>query len=62
MSKKKACKKCKLIFEGEECPTCKSTQTIQNWKGRIYILDSKNSGIAKKTGAEVDGEYAIKVA
>ncbi len=61
MSKKKACKRCKYFFEGEECPQCKTTQFVTNWKGRIYIIDSKNSSIAKKIGVEVDGEYAIKV-
>jgi len=61
MSKKKACKRCKLFFEGEECPTCKTSQAVTNWKGRINIINSKESDIAKKIGAEADGEYAIKV-
>lgn len=61
MSKKKACKRCKLFFEGDECPNCKTTQAVTNWKGRIFIIDSKNSDIAKKIGVETDGEYAIKV-
>ena len=61
MSKKKACKRCKFFFEGEECPNCKTTQTVTNWKGRIFIVDSKNSDIAKKIGVEKEGEYAIKV-
>ena len=61
MTKKKACKRCKYFFEGEECPLCKTTQSVTNWKGRIYIVDSKKSDIAKKIGVETDGEYAIKV-
>ncbi len=61
MSKKKACKRCKYFFEGDECPQCKTTQSVTNWKGRIFILDNKQSDIAHKVGAEVDGEYAIKV-
>ena len=61
MSKKKACKRCKFFYEGEECPQCKTSQAVTNWKGRIHILDDKNSGIAKKIGVEVEGEYAIKV-
>ena len=61
MSKKKACKRCKYFFEGDECNLCKSAQFVTNWKGRIFIIDSKNSGIAHKIGAEADGEYAIKV-
>lgn len=61
MSKKKACKRCKLFVDGEECPTCKTSAFVTNWKGRIHIIDGKESGIAKKIGAERDGEYAIKV-
>lgn len=59
--KKKACKKCKIFVEGDECPICKGTQFITNWKGRLYVVDAKKSEIAKKIGAEVKGEYAIKV-
>jgi len=61
MSKKKACKRCKYFFEGNECPTCKTSQSVTNWKGRIFITDCKSSEIAKKIGVERDGEYAIKV-
>ena len=61
MSKKKACKRCKYFFEGDECPICKTTQSVTNWKGRIHIVDAKSSGIAKKIGVDKDGEYAIKV-
>ncbi len=61
MSKKKACKRCKYFFEGDECPLCKTSQSVTNWKGRIYIVDSKASAIANKIGVDKDGEYAIKV-
>jgi DNA-directed RNA polymerase subunit E" len=59
--KKKACKNCKLFVEGDECPSCKGTQFITNWKGRLYVLDANKSEIAKKIEAKVKGEYAIKV-
>jgi len=61
MSKKKACKQCKYFFEGAECPLCKTSQSVTNWKGRIYIIDTNGSDIAKKIGVSADGEYAIKV-
>lgn len=61
MTKKKACKKCKIFVEGDECPNCHSAQFVLNWKGRIHIIDSKKSDIAKKMGIDVKGEYAIKV-
>ncbi|MBW3005100.1 DNA-directed RNA polymerase subunit E'' [Candidatus Woesearchaeota archaeon] len=59
--KKKACKSCKIFVEGDECPVCKGSQFITNWKGRLYIIDANKSEIAKKIGAKVKGEYAIKV-
>ena len=61
MSKKKACSTCKIFVEGSECPICKNKQFSNNWKGRIYIIDSNKSEIAKKMGIKVKGEYAIKV-
>ncbi|RMF56027.1 DNA-directed RNA polymerase subunit E'' [Candidatus Woesearchaeota archaeon] len=61
MSKKKACKKCKIFVKGSECPICKSDQLTTNWNGRIYILDPNKSKIAKKINITIKGEYAIKV-
>lgn len=61
MTKKKACRQCKIFVEGDECPLCKGTQFATNWKGRLYIIDANKSEIAKKIGIAVKGEYAIKV-
>jgi len=61
MSKKKACKTCKMFVEENECPTCKTTQFATNWKGRLTIIDASKSGIAKKVGVDKSAEYAIKV-
>ena len=58
---KKACKKCKMFVEGNECPLCKSQSFSTNWKGRVFILDPNKSEIAKKIHVTVKGEYAIKV-
>jgi len=58
---KKACKKCKIFVEGNECPICKGSDFVTNWKGRIYIIDEQKSAIAKKVGLPVKGEYAIKI-
>lgn len=58
---KKACKKCKLIVEGNVCPICKGNQFSESIKGKLIILDPENSEIAKKLGITVKGEYAIKV-
>lgn len=61
MSKKKACKGCKYLYEGDECPACKTNQPANNWKGRLHIISKEKSDIADKVGAETEGEYAIKV-
>jgi len=59
--KKKVCKKCKLFVDGDKCPVCHSNQFSTNWQGRLNILDSNKSIIAKKIGVQTKGEYAIKV-
>ncbi|MEA2036753.1 MAG: transcription elongation factor subunit Spt4 [Nanoarchaeota archaeon] len=59
--KKKACKKCKLFVDGNECPVCKENRFSTNWQGRLAIIDANKSLIAKKLGITVKGEYAIKV-
>jgi len=59
--KKKACKKCKIFFDGGECPLCKGTDAVTNWKGRIAILSLEKSEISKKGSYTAEGEYAIKV-
>ncbi len=61
MSKKKACKKCKVFVTGNECPICHGRQFSTNWQGRINVLDPVKSTIAKKINLAVKGEYAIKV-
>lgn len=61
MTKKKVCRKCKLFYEGAECPACKDNQAATTWKGRIAIVSSEKSKIAKKMGITYSGEYAIKI-
>jgi len=57
---KKVCKECKIFVKGNECPICKGNKFSDNWQGRINILDSNKSEIAKKIGVKVKGEYVIK--
>ena len=59
--KKKACKRCKMLVEGGECPVCKTNQFSTNWQGKLHIIDSAKSIIAEKIGIKAKGEYAIKV-
>jgi len=61
MSTKKVCKSCKIFVKGDVCPVCKGNQFSTNWRGRIHILNTEKSEIAKKIGAKEKGEYAIRV-
>jgi DNA-directed RNA polymerase subunit E" len=61
MSKKKACKKCKLFVDGNQCPLCKTEVFSNVWQGRLLIIDPKKSIIAQNMEIESKGEYAIKV-
>jgi DNA-directed RNA polymerase subunit E" len=61
MAKKKACKNCKLLVDGDKCPICKSSSFASSWLGRIFISDVERSMIANKINVKVKGEYAIKV-
>ena len=58
---RKICKNCKLFVKEDVCPICKKSQFTTNFKGRIIVLDPNKSEIAKKIGATIPGEYAIKV-
>lgn len=56
---KKACKKCRIIVEGGNCPICGGNQFSESWKGRIVVL-SEQSEIAKKINLKGKGEFAVK--
>lgn len=61
MSKEKACKNCKLIYEGDTCPSCGKKDTTDAFKGKVEIVDSEKSEIGKKLNVNKNGIYAIKV-
>ena len=58
---KKACKSCKMILDGDNCPVCKSSQLSESWKGKIFVSDPEKSEIAKILGIKVKGDYALKL-
>ena len=58
---RKVCKSCKIFVKENECPLCKGAQFTESWKGRMFIQDASKSEVAKKIGANVKGEYAVKV-
>lgn len=61
MSKKKACKRCKLFVEEDTCPQCGTSSFTNSWQGRLYIADAEKSTISQKVNIKLKGEYAIKV-
>lgn len=61
MSKEKACKNCKLIYEGEACPSCGKKEFSDTFKGKIEIIDPEKSELAKHLKVNKKGLYAIKL-
>ena len=60
MSKQKACKICKTIYDEAKCPNCGSKDSIEGFKGRTIILNPEKSEIAQKLKITKKGNYAIK--
>lgn len=62
MTKQKACKVCKRIYDtGNKCPDCGAQENIEGFKGRIVVLNPEKSEIAKKLNINKKGNFAIKV-
>jgi RNA polymerase subunit RPABC4/transcription elongation factor Spt4 len=61
MSKRQACRNCKIFTDEDVCPICKRKSFATVVQGRIQFLNVEKSTIAKKMGVEKEGEYAIKV-
>ncbi|MDA3855485.1 MAG: DNA-directed RNA polymerase subunit E'' [Candidatus Woesearchaeota archaeon] len=60
VNKKKVCKECGFLTEEKNCPNCKSNQLQEKYKGTVYILDAKESEVAKKIDKSNKGIYALK--
>lgn len=60
MKKQKACKICKIIYEGEKCPECANSEFTEDFKGKVMIFNPENSEVAKKMKIAKKGLYAIK--
>jgi DNA-directed RNA polymerase subunit E" len=61
MAVQKACKQCKTIFEGNECPNCHSHESSDSIKGKIFINNPEQSELAKNLNIKQKGSYAIKI-
>ena len=60
-SKDKACKICKTVYIDEDkCPNCGSKEFTETYKGKIFVMNAKESEIAKNLNIETSGEFAIK--
>ena len=57
---RKACKVCKIIYEGDKCPECSSQEYTEDFKGRVMIIDPEKSEIAGRLKIKKKGLYAIK--
>jgi DNA-directed RNA polymerase subunit E" len=56
----KGCKQCNYLTEADTCPLC-GNPTFKDWQGYLVIVDYTKSEIAKKTGTNVNGRFALKV-
>lgn len=43
------------------CEICESADLSEEWDGLLIVLDPKNSEIGKKVGADIPGQYALRV-
>ena len=55
-----ACLRCKYLTNEDKCPLCGS-ETSENWRGLLIILDPLNSEVARKIKADCKGKYALSV-
>ena len=61
MAKEKACKNCKMVYEGVSCPNCQHTESVDSFKGKITVVDPENSEIAKNLGIKGKGVFAVRL-
>jgi len=61
MSKEKACKNCKLIYEGDICPKCGKKEFSDSFKGKVEIINPEKSELGKQLNINKEGTYAIKL-
>ena len=58
---KRVCKQCRKFVDEGNCPICKNADFATAWQGRISVVDSGKSFIAKKAGIARDGDYALRI-
>ena len=58
---KRVCKQDRIFVEEGNCPICHNADFATTWQGRLSIIDTDRSFIAKRSGATKEGDYAIKI-
>ena len=61
MPAQKVCKVCKRIYEEAQCPNCQSTESVENFKGKIIVLKPELSEIAGHLNIKNKGNFAVKL-
>jgi len=62
MATQKACKHCKMIYEGNsKCPNCGSEDSVDTFKGKVVAIHPENSEIAQNLKITKKGSYAVKL-
>ena len=61
MAKEKACKNCRMIYEGVCCPNCQHTDGSDSFKGKVTVINPENSEIAKNLGIKGKGVFAVRL-
>lgn len=57
----KACRQCRTIYEGRECPACGSAEFLDSYKGKIIVVNPEQSEVAKTLGLTKKGVFAIRL-
>ncbi len=61
MAVQKACKQCRAIYSGTKCPKCGYQEGSEGFKGRVEVLNTQESEVAKNLGIKDKGSYAIRL-
>ncbi len=56
----KACRTCRMIVNGEVCPTCKDSVLTKAFEGFILLINPEGE-VGKQIGATTPGKYALKI-
>ena len=57
---KRVCRSCSLFCDTNSCSSCEDAKFVNNYQGRISILNPDKSFVSKKTGFKIKGDFAIK--